>query len=83
MEANLSEYVERGRQIQLRMASSPCEFIEIAFDAERHALETSGASREDLRAAIQTMDAAENWTDRQRGAFVAWVDFLEQRIRRR
>ena len=76
-------YVERGRKIQRRMASSPCEYIEMAFDAERHALESSGAAREELRAAIQTMDSAETWTDRQRDAFVAWVDFVEARIGKR
>jgi len=83
MTDELADYVERGRRLQKRMAYSPCEYIEVAIEAERHAVAVTGASRDDLRTAVQTMDAAEDWSDRKREVFIAWVDYLEERIEKR
>lgn len=83
MPTDLTPHLEAGRRLLERMSASPCEYIEIAFEAERHALEVSGADRDGLRAAIQTMDAAERWSDEQRTAFVAYVTYLDEHLRGR
>lgn len=80
MENDLTRYIRSAEKIQRKMASSPCQYIELAFEAERHALEASGGSRDALRKAIQTTSAPEKWTDTQRTAFIAWVEFLEGRL---
>lgn len=83
MASDLSEHLDTGRRILERMAASPCEYIEIAFEAERHALEQTGADRDALRAAVQSIDAADTWTDAQRRAFVAYVTYLDEHLQTR
>ncbi len=77
---DLAPHLETGRRILQLMAASPCEHIELAFEAERHALEVSGADRDALRTAVQTIDGADSWSDKQRTAFIAYVTYLDERL---
>ncbi|MEX2399249.1 MAG: hypothetical protein WD423_00660 [Rhodothermales bacterium] len=80
MPTDPNDHLETGRRILQRMAASPCEFVEVAFEAEKHAVEASGAERSELRAAVQTIDNADGWTDRQRDAFVSYVQYLDEHM---
>jgi hypothetical protein len=83
MPNDLVPHLQTGRRLLQRMSASPCEYIELAFEAERHALETSGADRDALRMAVQTIDDAEAWSDKQRAAFIAYVTYLDERLETR
>ena len=78
--SDMTTYLETGRRILERMSASPCEFIELAFAAEKYALETTGADRAELRSAVQTIDASDTWTAEQRAAFAAYVSYLKERM---
>ena len=79
MPTDVTSHLETGRRMLDRMAANPCALIEIALEAEQHALEASGAEPAELRAAVESIDRSEEWSEVQRRAFVAYVTYVDER----